>query len=215
MQKSTLISKHALQKPVGFCLVKKQKQQKLVIKAEHQTYLNTIPTNKAYYITGFVDGEGSFNISFRKRDDFLIGWKISPVFNISQKQRSILAIIKNHLGCGTIRFRNDGVWVYEVDNQKMLINKIIPFFSKFPFLSDKKKKDFSRFKQLVSIVSTNKSKTYNDIVSILKLLEEISSKNSRKFTDAEILQRASEYWALNQNKIEKLNKTHSLNLSQI
>ena len=109
----------------------------------------------------------------------------------------ILAIIKNHLGCGTIRFRNDGVWVYEVDNKDMLINKIIPFFSKFPFLSDKKKKDFSRFKKLVSIVYTNKSKTYDDIAFICKLLEEIPSKNSRKFTDEMILDRAAKYWALN------------------
>ncbi len=35
--------------------------------------LNKIPIEKAYYIVGFADGEGSFNISFRKRDDYLIG----------------------------------------------------------------------------------------------------------------------------------------------
>lgn len=199
MQNSTVLNKDdSLPK-------QETKQLKFVITPEHQTYLNTIPKNKANYITGFADGEASFNISFRERNDFLIGWKISPVFNISQKERGILAIIKNHLGCGTIRFRNDGVWVYEVDNKDMLINKIIPFFSKFPFLSDKKKKDFSRFKKLVSIVYTNKSKTYDDIVFICKLLEEIASKNSRKFTDEMILDRAAKYWALNKEKILKLN----------
>lgn len=195
MQNSTILNKNAVEKQIKF-----------VIKPEHQTYLNKIPRDKAYYITGFADGEGSFNISFRERNDFLIGWEISPAFNISQKERGILAIIKNHLGCGTIRFRNDGVWVYEVDNKNMLINKIIPFFSKFPFLSDKKKKDFSRFKQLVSIVSMNKSKTYDDIVSILKCLG--NSKQNRKFTDAIILDRAGKYWALNEDKIKKLNSKH-------
>ena len=32
--------------------------------------LNKIPLKAAYYIVGFADGEGSFNISFRKRDDY-------------------------------------------------------------------------------------------------------------------------------------------------
>lgn len=111
--------------------------------------VNQIRRDRAFYISGFSDGEGSFNVSFRKRDDFLIGWKISPVFNISQKEKPILTLIKKHLGCGTIRFRKDNVWVLEVDNKRSLINTIIPFFSKYGFLSDKKKKDYNRFKKLV------------------------------------------------------------------
>lgn len=73
---------------------------------------------KIYYIVGFADGEGSFNLSWRRRDDFLIGWKLAPVFNISQKDRTILAQIKDHLKCGTIRFRKDGVWAYSVFHKK-------------------------------------------------------------------------------------------------
>ena len=91
-------------------------------------HVNQINRDTAFYISGFSDGEGSFNVSFRKRDDYLIGWKMSPVFNISQKEKSILALIKKHLGCGTIRFRKDNVWVFEVDNRKALIDKIITFF---------------------------------------------------------------------------------------
>jgi hypothetical protein len=29
--------------------------------------------DKSFYIVGFADGEGSFNISFRKRDDYFLG----------------------------------------------------------------------------------------------------------------------------------------------
>lgn len=47
--------------------------------------IKQINIKKAWYIVGFADGEGSFNLSWRKRDDYLIGWKVSPVFNISQK----------------------------------------------------------------------------------------------------------------------------------
>lgn len=159
--------------------------------------------NKSSYITGFADGEGSFNISFRKREDYLLGWKISPVFNISQKERDILAIIKAHLQCGTIRPRKDGVFVYEVDNHTALNNKIIPFFEKHPFLSTKKKKDFIRFKKILKILNSNTSTTLQDLENILVLLDEIESKASRKYTNTEILSRANEFWARNQNKIEK------------
>lgn len=56
--------------------------------------LHKISREKAFSIVGFRDGEGSFNTSFRKRDDFLLGWKITPVFTVSQKQRDILALSK-------------------------------------------------------------------------------------------------------------------------
>ena len=171
-----------------------------------ETKSKSIPTKIAYYITGFADGEGSFNVSFRKRDDFLLGWKVSPVFNLSQKERAILALIKHHLGCGTIRFRKDNVWVYEVDNIKSIQQIIIPFFNKFGFLSEKKKKDFKRFKKVVEIKQKKKALTFNDIEKILQLLTELESKNSRKYSDCEIKERGILFWKRNQKKIERLNK---------
>ncbi len=176
--------------------------------------LNEIPIEKAYYIVGFADREGSFNICFRKKDDYLIGQKLSPVFNISQKEKTILTVIKKYLKCGTIRFKKDNVYVYEVDNKNALIHIIIPFFSKYKFLSDKKKKDFSRFLKLVKIVSQeNKSKTYSDIQNVLKLLTEISSTSSRKYSNfvrgtnlfEDILERAALFYEKNKAKIDKLN----------
>ena len=162
---------------------------------------------KSWYIVGFSDGEGSFNCSWRKRDDFLIGWKIAPVFNISQKDRTILARIKDHLHCGTIRFRKDGVWAYEVDNSKTLIDTIIPFFKKHPFLSDKKTRDFVRFQKIVDIVYRgNKSKTYQDITLVLQLVADVEALHSRKYTDKEILDRAADFWAKNKEKIEVKNQ---------
>jgi intein-encoded DNA endonuclease-like protein len=161
---------------------------------------------KAWYITGFADGEGSFNTSFRQRDDYLIGWKITPVFNISQKERSILALIKHHLKCGTLRHRSDHVWVYEVENQTTLREIIVPFFTRYGFLSQKKKRDFSRFQKILSLLETHQSKTYDDIVHILDLLDEIESRSSRQFTNQQILTRAEIFWKQNHDKIFKINQ---------
>jgi hypothetical protein len=45
--------------------------------------VHEIPPDIGYYLAGFTDGEGSFNVSFRPRSDYKSPWKISLCFNIS------------------------------------------------------------------------------------------------------------------------------------
>ena len=111
-----------------------------------------VPAEVGYYLAGFTDGEGSFNISFRPRQDYPIPWKVSVSFNVSQKDRVILALFKRYLGCGTLRGRPDGVWYFEVTNLNAVVENVIPFFERFPFLSAKKKRDFAKFKQIVALM---------------------------------------------------------------
>ena len=103
-----------------------------------------------YYIAGFTDGEGSFNVSVKNRNDYTDTWKLTASFNISQKDRVILAKIKDVLGCGTLRERQDGVVYYEVTNIKSLQEKIIPFFERFGFLSANKKLTSRSSKKLLT-----------------------------------------------------------------
>ena len=165
-----------------------------------------IPEKNGYYITGFADGEGSFNISFRKRDDFLIGWKITPVFNISQDERQILAWIKHILKCGTIRARKDGVYAFEVTNRQTLNTQIIPFFEKFQFQSEKKKLQFRKFKKICELLKNTQSVTLEQLQQIVILRNEANPKTqSRKYNDQFILQRAEYYWNTNKHIIMQKN----------
>ena len=54
----------------------------------------TIPISIGFYLAGFADGEGSFNVSFRPRDDYRIPWKVSLCFNVSQRDEVILSRFK-------------------------------------------------------------------------------------------------------------------------
>ena len=101
-----------------------------------------------YYLAGFADGEGSFNVSFRKRQDYKSPWKISLCFNVSQKEKVILALFKRYLGCGTLRSRPDGVWYYEVNNLTPILDTVIPFFKRYSFLSAKKSATLQSFVRL-------------------------------------------------------------------
>ncbi len=132
------------------------------------------------YIAGFTDGEGSFNVSLKKRDDYSSKWKIVASFNISQKDRVILAKIKNILGCGTLRERKDGVVYYEVTNIKSLKEVVIPFFDRFGFWSSYKKTNYSIFKQIVNKMYHNQHLETKGFKEIIDLREKLNKGIGRK-----------------------------------
>jgi hypothetical protein len=140
-----------------------------------------------YYLAGFADGEGSFNVSFRPRPDFSIPWKISLCFNVSQKDRVILALFKKHLGCGTLRSRPDGVWYYEVNNLTAIVENVIPFFNRFGFLSAKKKRDYSKFKQLAQLMLEKQHLRAAGVEKILSIRKEMNDGGKRRYLDHHIL----------------------------
>src|ERR1041384_2239462 len=102
--------------------------------------VNAIPAEIGWYFAGFSDGEGSFNVSFRPRGDQGFSWKVFLFFNVSERDEVLLARFKRHLGCGTMRQRQDGVLYYEVNNLEAIVSNVIPFFERFHFLSAKKKR---------------------------------------------------------------------------
>ena len=171
--------------------------------------LNTkqIPSDLGNYLAGFTDGEGSFYVTFRKREDYKIPWKISLCFNVSQKDPVILSLFKKHLQCGSLRKRkHDGVWYYEVTNFDAIRMNVIPFFNRFGFLSAKKKKDFSKFKKIAKLIETNDHLTIEGIQEILKLRKEMNDgdsfssannefilKSKRKYSEKEILRILRDY----------------------
>ena len=58
------------------------------------------------YVTGFVDGEGCFSVSFNWRAKLNTGIEIRPSFSISQNVRSltILRELYQFFKCGGIRY---------------------------------------------------------------------------------------------------------------
>jgi hypothetical protein len=132
------------------------------------------------YIAGFTDGEGSFNISMIKRRDYVGKWKILASFNISQKDRSILEFIKNIFECGTLRERLDGVVYFEVTNINSLMERVIPFFNRFVFLSKNKKKNFLIFSKIVKIMAMKKHLNQEGFEEIVRLRETLNCGRGRK-----------------------------------
>lgn len=148
-----------------------------------------VPQHMGWYLAGFTDGEGSFNVSFRKRKDYMMPWKISLCFNVSQRDKVILALFKRYLACGTMRCRQDGVWYYEVNNFTAITENVIPFFKRFGFLSAKKKRDFSKFTQLARLIQQDAHLREDGIREILRIRRQMNDGGAkrRKYLDDEIL----------------------------
>lgn len=134
------------------------------------------------YIAGFVDGEGSFNVSFKIREDYLHKVKITACFNISQKEKKILAWIKHILKCGTIRARGDGVFYYEVTNVNSLAKTIIPFFEKFPLRSQNKLQAFIIFKKIVKLIENGEHLTREGVIKVYNLRDQVKVARKRKYS---------------------------------
>lgn len=146
---------------------------------QDKKWLKNIPVSVGWYFAGFTDGEGSFNVSLRKKD-YGAGWQISPSFNVLQKDKTILPLFKRWLGCGTLRTRSDGVIYYEVTNLESLKERVIPFFRKFTFFSSSKKTNFRIFRQIVEMMGSGEHLSEEGMKRILLLREELNTGHGRK-----------------------------------
>ena len=142
-----------------------------------------------WYLSGFADGEGSFNVTVMKRNDYRIGWKVGLSFNISQKDDTLPLLFRKILNCGSIRYRKDGICYFEVRRVQDISKKVLPFFRKFPILSKEKRKKIRIFSQIVKIIENGKHLDRNGLKKILELREKIKVARKRKYSKTEICKR--------------------------
>ncbi len=133
------------------------------------------------YISGFVDGDGSFNVSLRKNSDYRLKWQPVLSFNVSQKYPQVLLLIQRTLGCGIIKCRKcDGLYSYDVTNPGDVIDKVIPFFEKFRFITPNKNHNFDLFREIALIMSNKKHLEKPGLLKILQIREELNKGLGRK-----------------------------------
>ncbi|OGI83453.1 hypothetical protein A2997_01835 [Candidatus Nomurabacteria bacterium RIFCSPLOWO2_01_FULL_36_10b] len=140
------------------------------------------------YISGYVDGEGCFSISFSKREKFLVGWETKPSFSVSQNggRAQILFIMKKVFKCGFIRRDySDKTLKYEVRSLSDLVSFIIPHFNRYPLVSAKQK-DFEFFKKVCFFMQIEMHKNKKGLNKIMNLAFRMNPSGKRKYTKAEM-----------------------------
>jgi len=141
------------------------------------------------FISGFVEGEGCFCVSFSRRKKLNTGIEVRPSFSISQNKRNLPLIKKIHeiFSCGSVRFsRRDQTYKFEVRSIKDLIKIVIPFFDKYP-LAGTKNNDFKNFKQICQMVYQNLHRNKDKLNELIELAYKINCSGKRKYQKNDLL----------------------------
>ena len=104
------------------------------------------------WIAGFSTGEGCFLVNLRKSNSHRLGYQVMLVFKLTQhlRDKQLLKNFESCLGCGKYYLGSKGdygdfkVWAIED-----ILNKVIPFFEKYP-IQGEKLKDFLDFCKVAS-----------------------------------------------------------------
>jgi hypothetical protein len=126
------------------------------------------------WISGFVAGDGTFDIKITQRKS---KYQVELRFRITSHIRDahILGVIAGYFNCGKVYIRSTGlacdlVIITFPDN----INKIIPFFLKYP-IRTVKQEDFLDFTSVAKLIS---NKAHLTIEGLTKIREIKSNMNS-------------------------------------
>ena len=113
-----------------------------------------------WFITGFIDGEGSFMIKVRKRPQYRLGFTVEALFSIAlhKKDIKILQEIQSYFGTGSIRKDVNNNVKFRIESVKDIINKVIPHFDKYPLITQKLA-DYLLFKDVVDMIINKKHLT--------------------------------------------------------
>lgn len=123
-----------------------------------------------YFITGFVDGEGSFVIRIRENNKLKVGWNVELSFQIGihSKDKALLEQIKNYFGgVGKISKSGSNLLQFRVSLTKDL-QVVISHFEQFPLITQKQA-DYELWRSAYNIIQNKGHLTEKGLYQILAL----------------------------------------------
>lgn len=143
-------------------------------------YMRTFILNP-WFITGFVDAEGSFMIKINSNASLKNKWGLSASFKITLhlRDKSLLEQIQLYFGVGKIYTSGSSV-TYEVNSLKEL-EIIMIHFNKY-YLISQKYSDFQLFKVALAIIKTGEHLTLEGLQKIVNIKASMNRGLSNKLT---------------------------------
>jgi len=139
------------------------------------------------FVSGFIDGEGSFSVTFIKDKSYKSGWQIKTSFSIGlhKKDLALLEKLKIYFGVGGISPRGvNGVQYYVNSPKDLLI--IENHLVNYPLLTQKQA-DFIFFKNILGLIRGKEHLTpsgLNEIVAYKAAMNKgLSSSMKEAFLD--------------------------------
>lgn len=136
------------------------------------------------YIVGFIDGEGSFNITITKDSNRSSNYRVICEMHVTQSAHSVklLESLRDYFYCGVVKVDNKltNTMKFQVSSYKDIANKIIPFLDKHPLLTSKYL-NYLAFKEAIYFMINKEHLTSEGILKLQNLANQMNSK--RSFSD--------------------------------
>lgn len=140
---------------------------------------------KPWFVTGLIDGEGSFIVSLRKNTSARTNWEVQTIFKIGLHRRDLplLYALRSYWGnIGSINKSGTGLMVYRVSSMEDLAS-IIDHFSHYPLITQKRA-DFELFKHVVDIKQAGRHTTLVGLQEILNIRASMNKGLTEELTAA-------------------------------
>jgi len=107
-------------------------------------------------------------------------------FNVSQVGPELPTLLCETFGIGTVRGRGDGVFYFEVTRPSALVERVFPFFERFPLRSPKEV-DLRIFKQVTELVLAGRHLSSAGVTGILTMRTPMNRGGKRRYDESHIL----------------------------
>ena len=130
----------------------------------------------ANWLAGFTSGEGCYQIYVSKSNTHLLVFQVKLIFTITQHSRDkqLMSSFIKYLKCGSVNLR-ENVCDYRVQKLEDIVNKIIPFFNKYPILGVKAL-NFQDWCRVAELMKQQKHLTPDGLEQIRKIKAQMNKK---------------------------------------
>lgn len=131
-----------------------------------------------YWVSGFVDGEGTFYVGINHNDSMKSGYQVLPEFRVVQHEKDIkvLYALKTYFGAGVVRINHDTRQELRIRSLEHMNKFVIPHFDKYPLLTQKKF-DYFKFKEIIQIMNAGKHLSAEGIKDIIAIASRMNRQN--------------------------------------
>ena len=149
------------------------------------------PVASAWWIVGFVDGEGCFGVSLVRNSTCRLGWQVQPDFSVTQGERSLASLeeIKAFFKCGSIIRNNrtdnhrEAIYRFSVRSQSDLRKVILPFFEIHP-LRTAKADEFRRFAKVMDLMAAGAHLSHEGLSQIARVVETMNHRKPSRYLES-------------------------------
>lgn len=127
------------------------------------------------FIVGLIDGDGTFNISFKANKKMQFGFHVVQDIN----SLNVLEKIQAFFGCGVIENTTDTYCRYRIDNIESIYTILIPFIDKYT-LHTQKSVHYKIFKEVVTQFTINPRPSDTVLLEIIDLAYNMNKDGKRR-----------------------------------